>query len=110
MLTKRLAMGEIKPDEAFDIAYGALASSDASIECTKCGTCLIGDGPAVPCVCVFCMHDMENGVMMSDATMCFSCSAIRGVDWTKAMPVTNQTHPDGFTCIDCGDCFLFDGV
>lgn len=38
------------------------------------------------------------GVMLDDCVLCTQCAGS-----TKGLPVTSESHPDGFTCDDCGE-------
>ena len=38
------------------------------------------------------------GVMLDDCVLCTQCAGM-----TKGLPVTSESHPDGFTCADCGE-------
>jgi hypothetical protein len=93
------------PTDVFNSAYGNLAASDLSMECTRCGSTLVGDGPAVPVVCVDCLSKFLRGVILRDAVLCWNCAAaeVEKIDWATAVPVTDDSHPDGFTCVCGGD-------
>lgn len=91
------------PEEAFDIAYGSLASSDASMACTMCNHTLVGDGPTEPCVCIPCLAKFNLGVCYADRVVCFECAALEDARFHEGTPVTSDSHPDGFTCDICGD-------
>lgn len=43
---------------------------------------------------------LTRGFVYDDAVVCFECGAERGYDWIER--VTRTTHPEGFTCADCG--------
>ena len=80
--------------------HGAAVDSELSVSCVECGRTIVGDGPALPVECVDCFVDRRrNGMILPDATVCARCARHH----PSGTPVTPQTHPDGFTCDDCGD-------
>ena len=80
--------------------YGTIVESDHSVSCTKCDNTLIGDGPAIEIECLDCFVDSRrNGLILSDAVVCSCCAG----KYETGIPVSAITHPDGYTCDDCGE-------
>jgi len=86
--------------------YGSVVfSSNHSVQCTKCHSSLIGDGPAIEIECRDCfVKNRKSGLIVDDSTVCCKCAG----EYERGIPVTNDTHPDGFTCADCGEVIIED--
>jgi hypothetical protein len=79
--------------------YGAAVDSDQTVECAMCGYTLHGDDPPIGVVCLDCWN---GGQILRDRVVCNGCASDNGWHGHKT---TTDTHPDGFTCDECGDTF-----
>lgn len=80
--------------------FGKVVDSGHSIICISCDALLVGDGPAMNIVCQSC-HE-HSGIQYKDRVVCMDCACY---SLECGTPVTKVSHPDGFTCADCGDTF-----
>ena len=78
--------------------FGSAMDSDRTVECVQCGSSMIGDGPAQPVICTECYN--HSGIILRDRVICMECACEVLEHGTL---VTPDTHPDGFTCADCGE-------
>jgi len=85
---------------SWNAQFGNIVSSDCSIVCISCNALLVGAGPAVDVVCQAC-HS-HSGIQYKDRVVCMDCACYSLEPGTV---VTKASHPDGFTCADCGDTF-----
>lgn len=65
MSTSNTPHRELSAAQAFGLytawreEFGSVVDGDASVECTRCGALVIGDGPPVPIECLSCY--LEEG-------------------------------------------------
>ena len=93
--------------KAFDILYGDIVDGDNTLSCSCCGYTLHGDDPQIPVVCINCLLKFRNGVILKDSVVSFDSAVELNIDWTSAIPVTTDTHPDGYTCVESGEVFIW---
>jgi hypothetical protein len=98
----------MKASTAFDTLFGDDIQGDNTISCILCGYTLYGDDPQIPVVCVNCLQKFENGVIVNDRVISFESAVHEDIDWSNAIPVTTDTHPDGYTCDITGEVFGVD--
>jgi hypothetical protein len=84
--------------------YGKVVDSDSSVSCAECGHTLVGDGPAIEIICVECF---QRGVILSDRVVCVQCAHDNA--WHGRL-TTDDSHPDGFTCDECGSVTTPEGA
>jgi len=78
--------------------FGPVVDSGNSVACVCCSSVLIGDGPAIDVMCEDCYR--HDGVQVADRVLCMNCACAVLECGTV---VTADSHPDGFTCADCGE-------
>jgi len=78
--------------------FDSLVNSDQTIGCVQCGNTLVGDGPTAPVICMDCYE--HDGIQLRDRVVCMECACEVLEPGTL---VNRTTHPDGFTCADCGE-------
>lgn len=80
--------------------YGAAVDGDRSVECTNCGYILIGNGDPIHIECFDCFaKTRKNGLNTGVSVVCSDCA----LHYEYGRPVTKHSHPDGFTCAECGE-------
>jgi hypothetical protein len=80
--------------------FGSAVESDRTVECVQCGSSMLGDDPVQQVICTECFD--HSGIILRDRVICMECSCD---ELQGGVLVTSDTHPDGFTCADCGNVF-----
>lgn len=87
----------------------------ASVECHRCGSSVVGDGPAISVLCAECIDSFRDGVAQADGVpLCVSCLHDAAEETPTALmaglrPLDRESYPDGYTCEGCGDAFAWRG-
>ena len=77
---------------------------DQTIICPQCNHMVLGNEPARSVLCHKCVN---TGIVISDCVVCMQCAYNNS--WTGT-PATHDSHPDGFTCDECGVTIIPDPI
>lgn len=98
----------------FRRAFPEAMHPTASVECCRCSKSVVGDGPAISVLCAECIDRFRDGVTQADGVpLCVSC--LHDAEDSLALmdaamePIDRKAYPDGYTCEDCGDSFVWRG-
>lgn len=86
--------------ESWRSRFGSVVDSRHTVACVCCSNLLVGDGPAIDVVCADCYK--HDGIQFADRVVCMGC-ACDSLECGSV--VSRESHPDGFTCADCGETF-----